>query len=177
MRQKSRKLLLAAAAVISVFVTVQPVLAQSSGVGCDGNTRLLWKGEDQSISLWKLDSGLNYLGSHVYGPYLGYFPLGITAACNNDTYVLWLGPNGLATLWQVDANLNFVTAQNYGPYLGWLPQSLSVDTTSNSTLRLIWCNISNGAVTIYYLQPNLSLVKSALYGPYPGFGSCPFVIG
>ena len=169
MRQTCRQLLLAAAAVISVFVTVQPVLAQSSGVGCDGNTRLLWKGTNQSISLWELDSNLNYIGSHVYGPYPGFLPQSITTACNNNTYVLWLRTDGLVSIWQVDANLNFVTQQSYGPYPGWIPDSLSVDTTSNSTLRLIWREIDSGAHTIYYLQPNLSLTKMVVYGPYAGY--------
>ena len=168
MRQTCRQLLLAAAAVISVFVTVPPVLAQTSGVGCDGNTRLLWKGTNQ-ISLWELDSNLNYLTSHNYGPYSNFLPEYITTACNNNTYVLWLRSDGAASIWQVDANLNFVTQQTYGPYPGWIPESLGVDTTSNSTLRLIWREAVSGAVTIYYLQPNLSLTKMVVYGPYLGW--------
>jgi hypothetical protein len=132
------------AVVISAFVTIQPVLAQSSGVGCDGATRLLWKGTNLSISLWKLDSNLNSLGSVVYGPIDGWTPQGITTACNNNTYVLWLRTDGAISIWQVDANLNFVRGQTYGPFSGWIPESLSVDTTSNSTLRLIWRG-ANGA--------------------------------
>src|SRR5262249_31279923 len=92
--------------VISAFVTIPPVLAQSSGVGCDGATRLLWMGNNLSISLWKLDSNLSSLGSVVYGPFDQWIPQGITTACNNNTYVLWLRTDGAVTIWQVDANLN-----------------------------------------------------------------------
>jgi hypothetical protein len=179
MRGTCRQSLLAVAVVISAFVTIQPVLAQSSGVGCDGATRLLWKGTNASISLWKLDSNLNILGNAVYGPYVGWAPAGITTACNNNTYVLWLGLtadglafNGAALIQRLDANLNYVTQQAYGPASGWLPESLSVDTTPNSTLRLIWRGgntISGGTVSIWYLQPDLSVVKTVAYGPAPGY--------
>ena len=179
MRGTCRQSLLAVAVVISAFVTIQPVLAQSSGVGCDGATRLLWTGTNASISLWKLDSNLNVLSKTAYGPYAGWYPAGITTACNNNTYVLWLGLtanaldfNGTALIQRLDANLNYVTQQAYGPAAGLVPESLSIDTTPNSTLRLIWRGgdtLSGGIVSIWYLQPDLSIVKAVSYGPFPGY--------
>ena len=191
MRGTCRQSLLAVAVVISAFVTIQPVLAQSSGVGCDGATRLLWTGTNASISLWKLDSNLNVLSKTAYGPYAGWYPAGITTACNNNTYVLWLGLatdelayNGTALIQQLDANLKFVRQRAY-TQTGMFPDSLSADP-SNNTLRLIWHGgnifsggsviISGGTVTtsggtaaISYLQPDLSVVKTVTYGPAPGF--------
>ena len=191
MRGTCRQSLLAVAVVISAFVTIQPVLAQSSGVGCDGATRLLWTGTNASISLWKLDSNLNVLSKTAYGPYAGWYPAGITTACNNNTYVLWLGLtanaldfNGAALIQQLDANLKFVRQRAY-TQTGMFPDSLSADP-SNNTLRLIWHGgnifsggsviISGGTVTtsggtaaISYLQPDLSVVKTVTYGPAPGF--------
>jgi hypothetical protein len=178
MRGTCRQSLLAVAVVISAFVTIQPVLAQSSGVGCDGATRLLWKGTNASISLWELDSNLNPLANATYGPYAEWSPAGITTACNNNTYVLWLGLtnglafNGTALIQQLDPNLNYVKQQVYGPAPGWLPESLSVDTSPSSTLRLIWRGgdtVSGGMVSIWYLQPDLSVVKTVAYGPDPGY--------
>lgn len=179
MRETCRQSLLAVAVVISAFMTIQPVLAQSSGVGCDGATRLLWRGTNASITLWKLDSNLNRIANATYGPYAGWSPAGITTACNNNTYALWLGLtvnglafNGAALIQQFDPNLNYVTQQAYGPAPGWIPESLSVDTSPNSTLRLIWRGgdtITGGTVSIWYLQPNLSVVRDVAYGPFPGF--------
>jgi hypothetical protein len=168
MREIKTALLLAAAALITALVIIQPVSAQSNGVGCDGNTRFIWKASDSSISLWKLDSNLNLIGSHVYGPYDGWLPIGMTTACNNSTYVLWLRTDGLVTIWQVDSNLNFVTSQVYGPYFGWIPESLSADTTANSTLRLLWRE-TGGQVSVWYLLPNLNYVKNGTYGPFFGY--------
>ena len=190
MRGTCRQSLLAVAVVISAFVTIQPVLAQSSGVGCDGATRLLWTGTNASISLWKLDSNLNVLSKTAYGPYAGWYPAGITTACNNNTYVLWLGLtadqlafNGTALIQKLDANLKFVTQQTY-TQTGLFPDSLSADP-SNNTLRLIWrggntisgtviitggtVTTSGGTAAISYLQPDLSVVKTVTYGPAPGF--------
>jgi hypothetical protein len=190
MRGTCRQSLLAVAVVISAFVTIQPVLAQSSGVGCDGATRLLWKGINQSIALWKLDANLNFLTDAGFGPYKGWAPEAITTACNNNTYVLWLGLtadelafNGTALIQQLDANLKFVTQQTY-TQTGLFPDSLSADP-SNNTLRLIWrggntisgtviitggtVTTSGGTVAISYLHPDLSVVKTVTYGPAPGF--------
>ena len=190
MRGTCRQSLLAVAVVISAFVTIQPVLAQSSGVGCDGATRLLWRGINQSITLWKLDATLNFLTNASFGPYKGWAPEAITTACNNNTYVLWLGLtadqlafNGTALIQKLDANLKFVTQQTY-TQTGLFPDSLSADP-SNNTLRLIWRGgntttgtviISGGTVTtsgvtvaISYLHHDLSVVKTVTYGPAPGF--------
>jgi hypothetical protein len=59
--------LLAAAAAITKWATIQPgaLFALTSGIGGEWNTRVLWRGTDSSISLWKLDPGLNCVTAHV----------------------------------------------------------------------------------------------------------------
>ena len=53
------KLLFMAASAMAAWVTIQPVFAQTSGVGADGATRLLWRGTDNRANIYKLDSNLN----------------------------------------------------------------------------------------------------------------------
>jgi hypothetical protein len=166
----ARKRLLAVAAAVTMWAVIQPdtVSAQTSGIGGDGYTRLLWRGTDSRISLWKLDPVLNFDSFHEYGPYDGWLPIAITTARNNNTYILWRHTDGTAQVWLVDANLNFVTNAIYGAYSGWTAESLSADTNGNSTLRLIWRH-TNGSVSIWFLLPNLGGNGAHIYGPYFGF--------
>jgi hypothetical protein len=75
------------------------VSAQTSGVGGDGYTRLLWRGTDGSISLWKLDGNLKEVSFHAYGPYPDYEPIAITAAADSYTYGLWRKTDNSISLW------------------------------------------------------------------------------
>jgi hypothetical protein len=129
--------IVAASTMWSVF---QPgtASAQSSGIGGDASTRLLWTATDSSISLWKLDSVLNQLGGHTYGPYDGWTPVAITTTNNNNTCVLWKYTDGRISLWTVNPNLNYLSSTVYGPYTGWAAQSLSPDTNGNDWIRVIW---------------------------------------
>src|SRR5436190_3817697 len=113
------------AAAVAMWVTVQPgtLSAQTSGVGGDGFTRLLWRNTDSQISLWKLDSNLNATAFQEYGPFLGWLPIAITTAPNNTTCVLWRNSEGRISLWLIDANLRFVTFREYGPFIGWTAKS------------------------------------------------------
>jgi hypothetical protein len=174
MNRLSKKLLFMAAATTMWAAAFQPGIlsAQTSGIGGDGNTRLLWRATDGSISLWKLNGVLAYLGSHVYGPYATWEPVSITTAQNSYTYVLWRNTNNSISLWAVDPNLNYVFSKQYGPYSGWIAETLSADTNGNSTLRLVWKNV-NGQVSIWFLDSGLNLVRSAVYGPYFGYNPGP----
>ena len=67
-------LLGAASAVVLACVYPINMSAQTSGVGTDGYTRLLWRATNGSISVWKVDSNLNYADSHIYGPYDRWTP-------------------------------------------------------------------------------------------------------
>ena len=83
----------------------------------------MWRGTDGSISLWKLDPVLNFVGSHNYGPYAGWSPVALTMLGNN-TYVLWSATDGTANIWVLDANLNFISSRTLdqsvaGPLRGW----------------------------------------------------------
>ena len=169
-----KNLLFMAAATTIWTAALQPgvVSAQTSGIGGDGNTRLLWKGTDGSISLWELDLGLNFLFYKAYGPFYGWQPVAITTARNNNTYILWKDTNNYASVWAVDANLNLAFSNQYGPFYGWVPETLSADTNGNSTLRLIWRS-STGEVSVWFLNPDLSLAYYHAYGPFFGFNPGP----
>jgi hypothetical protein len=166
----ARKRLLTVAAAVTMWAAIQPgtVSAQTSGIGGDGYTRLLWRGTDSRISLWKLDPVLNFSLYHEYGPYGGWLPIAITTAQNNNTYILWRNTDGTANVWLVNQDLNFVTNAIYGPYSGWVAESLSADTNGNSTLRLIWRH-TNGSVSIWFLLPTLAGNGAHAYGPYFGY--------
>ena len=164
----SKVLRAVAAALIIICASIQSSPAQNSGIGGDAFTRLLWRGTDGSIVLYKLDANLNSISSLGYGPYDQWLPIALTVANNSDTYVLWRRTDGLITIWLLDANLNFVGSQAYGPFPGWIAEHLSADTNGFSTLRLTWRETS-GAFSIWFLQPNLTVSVSKVYGPFFGY--------
>jgi hypothetical protein len=166
----ARKRLLAVATTVIIWATFQPgaVSAQTSGVGGDGNTRVLWRGTDGSITLWKLDPVLNFVNNHAYGPYAGWSPIAITTAANNNTYVLCRYTDNSIAVWEVDPNLNYITQKNYGPYRGWIAKGLSVDTNGGSLCRVIWRK-TTGEISVWTLDPNLNSIGSHVYGPYFGW--------
>ena len=136
----ARKRLLAVAAAVTMWATIQPgtVSAQQSGVGSDGYTRLLWRGTNSNISLWKIPplSSSASPTSQVYGPYTYWTPIAITTASDNNSYVLWRYTDNSISIWEVNANLNYVTSHAYGPYPGWVAKGLSVTNDGTSYFRL-----------------------------------------
>ena len=128
-----------AAAAVEIALAFQSGAASAQAQipfpGADGYTRVMWRGTDGSISLWKVDSGANALGSHTYGPYAGWSPLTLTVLGNN-TYVLWTYTDGTAKIWALDANLNFITGRNFGPAAPWSAYGLGVSSSGN--LFLLW---------------------------------------
>jgi hypothetical protein len=166
-----RKSLLAMAAAVAISIAFQPgnVSAQTSGIGADGLTRLLWRGTDGEISLWRLDTSLNFVDFHAYGPFAGWSPVAITTAHNNNTYVLWRNTDGSISLWLVDPNLNLVTFHTYGPFEGWIAKGLSVDTNgTTNNFRVIWRN-TDGSVSVWIVDANLNLVTFHAHGPFFGW--------
>jgi len=167
----ARKSLLAVAAAIAIWAIFQSgdVSAQTSGIGGDGYTRLLWRGTDGQISLLRLDPSLGLVDSHAYGPYAGWSPIAVTTARNNNTYVLWRNTDGSISLWLVDPNLNFVTFHAYGPYPSWIAKGLSVDTNGNTNnFRVIWRN-TDGSVSVWMVDADLNFVTFHGYGPVFGW--------
>src|SRR6516162_1502878 len=75
-----KSIVAAAAVAIALAFQSGAVSAQTqvSLLGADGYTRAMWRGTDGSISLWKLDLALNFVGSHNYGPYTGWSPVALT---------------------------------------------------------------------------------------------------
>jgi len=157
-------------AAVIVWAAIQPGIlsAQTSGVGCDGYTRVLWKATDGSIALWLLNSSLDVVVGYSYGPYDTWIPVAITVGCDNYTRMLWRNTDGTAVLWLVYPNLSStVTAQRYGPYAGWTAESLSINPTNNQT-RLIWGE-TQGFLAVFILDPTLNYITGRVYGPYFGY--------
>src|SRR5436305_8253291 len=165
----SRELLLAAARAL-VWTSVYPcnMSAQTSGVGNDGYTRVLWRATNGSVSVWKVDANLNYVDSHTYGPYDGWAPLSLAVGSNNRTYLLWRNTNGQASVWWLDENLGFGNSVSTDPYYGWIPETLSVSNASPYDLRVIWKN-TNGSVSMWILNADLTYLNAKAYGPYFGY--------
>jgi hypothetical protein len=174
MKVLGRKLFFMAAATAMWLAAIQPgvLSAQTSGVGGDGFTRLLWRGTNGSISLWKLDGNLNEMGVHVYGPFPDYDPIAITAAANSYTYVLWRNTDNSISLWGVYPALNLAFYKAYGPYPCFIAETLSADTNGNSTLRLVWRN-TNGQADVWFLDNNLNYIRSQVYTNSFGFNPGP----
>jgi hypothetical protein len=154
-----------AAGAVAIGLAFQPGAASAG----DGYTRWMWFGTDGRVSLWLLDPSLNYVGSHVYGPYGGWTP--ITREVSNstsNTYVLWRSTDGTANIWLVDPNLNFVGSTTFGPEAGWTPIDLGFDPTGN--VRLYWRSTAN-QVVVWVINPSTltRIGSSPIYGPYFGY--------
>lgn len=157
-----------ATAIIGICAAIQPgkLSAQTSGVGSDGYTRVLWRGTNGSISVWKLDSNLVQTSYRQYGPYNGWTPIALTVGSDNYSRLLWRGTDGAVSLWLLDPNLNFYSYKQYGPYYGWIAESISIDTADR--LRLIWRE-TDGSISIWNLDATLNYLGSRVYGPYFGW--------
>jgi hypothetical protein len=162
------------AAVITMCTAVTPnvLSAQTSGVGCDGFTRFMWRGTNSELSLWRIDGNLNSPISHAYGPYDGWVPIAMTTLCDNNTYVLWKYTDGSISIWKVDPNLNYVTSHVFGPYTGWIPESLSPDQSIAGQFRVLWRE-TMGQVSIWALDSNLNSLRSNVFGPFFGWDPTP----
>ena len=165
-------LLATASAVVWASVCPSNMSAQTSGVGTDGYTRLLWRATNGSVSVWKVDSNLNYTDSHIYGPYDGWTPLSLAVSSNNRTYLLWRNTSGQAAVWWLDQNLGFGNSVNTDPYYGWIPETLSVSTASPYDVRVVWKN-PNGSVSVWALNADLTYLNSRAFGPYFGYDPGP----
>jgi len=168
MRIRKTLLAIVAVGVMAATIQVSRAFAQNTGIGGDGYTRLLWRGTDYSISLWKLDSNLHLVTNHAYGPYAGWQPVALTTDVYSYSYVLWRNTNGSISLWLVDPNLNFVNSHVYGPYPGWIAKGLSVSTSRSPNFRVLW-RYTNGAETLWNVDGALNFVSSTVYGPYFGW--------
>ena len=167
MSTKLSRLLTLTTAVV-VLSAIQPSIlsAQTSGVGADGFTRILWRGTDGKISVWKLNAGLSHVADVQYGPFAGWDPIALTVGSNNNTYVLWRNTDGSISLWRLDGNLNFVTNRLFGPYDGWKAQGLG---SGGGQLRVIW-RYTLGQVSVWNVDQNsLNLLDSAAHGPFFGW--------
>jgi hypothetical protein len=153
---------------VTVLSAIQPgiVSAQTSGVGPDGFTRILWRGTDGRISIWKLNASLLHVADVQHGPHPPYDPIAITVGSNNHTYVLWANTNGAISLWRLDSNLNLITHQGFGPYDGWRAEGLG---SGGGRLRVIWRH-TTGQVSVWAVNPSsLAFLDNEVHGPFFGF--------
>lgn len=163
------KRLLISVAGFVVWMAIYPVtlMAQSTGAGCDGATRILWTDTNGQIDIWKIDSSSNRT-HHAYGPYEGWYPIGLAVTCDNYTHVIWGNTNGTVSIWLVDADLNYVTSGIYGPYSGWLPASVSdARASSQDQINVVWKN-TNSSISVWRVQYTTLLYYNA-YGPFYGW--------
>jgi hypothetical protein len=154
-------------ALCSTGIQPRVAVAQTSGIGSDGNTRILWKNVTGEIDLWDVNAALNLFADAAYGPYPGYTPVALTVGWNDYSYVLWNYVDGTAVIWVVDPYLNYVGGVAYGPYAGWTAESLSTGT-SLTELRLLWQS-DIGELAVFGLGAEALLINDALYGPYVGW--------
>jgi hypothetical protein len=168
MRIRKTLLAIVAAGIMAATIQVGTAFAQNTGVGGDGYTRLLWRGTDYSIALYKLDPNLNFVSGVTYGPYAGYTPVALTTDVLGYSYVLWRYTDGSILLWLVDPNLNFITSHVYGPYSGWTAKGLSVSTSGSNNFRVLWRH-TGGSVALWNVDGNLNFVSGVVLGPYFGW--------
>jgi hypothetical protein len=174
MMRTLRSTLIVLVAVTVLGLVLQPgvLSAQTSGVGADGLTRLLWRGTDGEISVWRLNANLSFNNFHAYGPYAGWKPIAITVGVqNNRTYVLWRHTGGSISLWWLDRALNFGAFHEYGPFSGWTAETLSVEPGTDN-FRVIWKN-TDGRASVWKLDANLNLLAAQEHGPFFGWNPGP----
>jgi hypothetical protein len=171
----ARQKLLAAAVATAMWAVIQPgpLSAQTSGVGGDGETRLLWRHPTNgSIFIQALDTTLHHIRfSSVFNPPLGMHVVAITTAANSNTYILWTRTDGTISLWLLNPVLNFVTSKVYGPFPFLAAEGLSADTANATNgFRIIWRYISPGqlgAELTWRMDQNLNQVVAFPQGPFP----------
>jgi hypothetical protein len=141
----------------TVWAVLSPATmsGQTSGIGTDGYTRVLWQGADSSIAVWKLDGNLNFVSAATDGPYEGWIPVALAVGDDNYTRVMWRSTTGGLALWLLDPNLNYVSAYTYGPFLGWLPVSTSLNAAGDEAV--IWKN-TDGSMAIWILTRDQSTI-------------------
>ena len=162
-----KSILAVAAVAAALFFQPEAASACCGAVGSDGYIRTSWRGTDGSISLWKLDPAFNVVGSHNYGPYGGWSPVGLSML-GNTTYYLWRYTDGTASVWELDANLNYLTSRTFGPVAGWEPEELDVDGLTGN-LGLVWRTPAN-QISVWVINSSLNaLGASPVFGPYFGW--------
>jgi hypothetical protein len=174
----SKLLVLVVVTILATALQPSTLSAQTSGVGSDGLTRLLWRGTDGKISVWRIHTTLNTHIFHEYGPFPGWTPIALTVDAINRTYVLWRHSNGTGGLWRLDGDLNLTASIAYGPFDGWTLKSMSVNHALNIdpgeiTLRLIWRH-SDGRVSLWIVNgESLEQTGYHEYGPFFGWDPGP----
>jgi hypothetical protein len=172
------KLLFMAASAMAAWAAIQPVSAQTSGVGADGATRLLWRGTDNRASVYKLDGNLNFVTYQEFGPIYEWLPVAITTTSTNSTYLLWRHTAGSVAIWRLNADLDHVgdiDINNGAALAGWTPVGLSWDPNPASSymLRLIWRHTS-GEVGVWKISElNFTPPVEVGYGPFFGWDPGP----
>jgi len=164
------KYILAAAAIVTALAFQPgPAAAQTAGFGTDGYSRVMWRGTDGRISLWKLDPSLNFVGGHDYGPFSGWTPVALTTNNSNFNYVLWTSTDGTASVWVLDPNFNVVTSRTFGPIKSWIAEGLGVGAATGN-VGLVWKSTA-GQVAVWVLNPSsLNLILSSpTHGPFFGW--------
>jgi hypothetical protein len=140
--------IVAAASMYAMAAMFSAASAQTTGVGDDGETSLMWKGFDSSVTLYRLDPTLTSIAVNAsYGPYIGYTPIAMTTDAFSNSHIVWSYTDGSICLWTLDPSMNFVSDEVFGPYFGYNVIGLSADPISGS-IRVVWKS-TGGAVVIW----------------------------
>ena len=100
---------LAAAVVMSAIASSGAVFAQTSGVGSDAITRVMWRGTDGTDLLQAFDINLHDIPAmqRIHGPYEGWAPVALTTCYgSNSSFLLWRTSDGRISLWRLNAQLD-----------------------------------------------------------------------
>ena len=77
---------------------------------------ILWKTNDNRISLWKVDAEGNRVSYKEYGPFPGWTPMHYA-----DGRILWKTDDNRISLWKMDVEGNQVSYKEHGPFPPWEP--------------------------------------------------------
>lgn len=155
--------------LVATLAAIAPaaMLAQTSGTGLDGYTRVYWQGTDSSVVIYKLDAALNVVQTVTIPAISGWIPIGLTVGGDDYTRLMWRNTDGQLSVWLMDPSLQFVSGYTYGPYAGWLPESTSVDPGGYQ--HIIWRH-TLGYMAVWVLTLNQSnIIVSAQYPNPAGY--------
>jgi hypothetical protein len=159
--------IVAAASMYAMAAMFSAASAQTTGVGDDGETSLMWKGFDSSVTLYRLDPTLTSIAVNAsYGPYIGYTPIAMTTDAFSNSHIVWSYTDGSICLWTLDPSMNFVSDEVFGPYFGYNVIGLSADPISGS-IRVVWKS-TGGAVVIWVVDADGGLDADLALGPPSG---------
>ncbi|MGH6813901.1 MAG: hypothetical protein ACREDM_16715, partial [Methylocella sp.] len=84
------------------------------------------------VTLWLLDTNLNYVTQKYFGPYYGWEAESLSPDTNGNSWirVIWRETKGIVAVWFVDQNLTLQFDPGFGPFFGYDPGTASAAVKS-----------------------------------------------